>query len=71
MKEKLFTQMYKLYKPLENQNPNKFTAHLGLSLASPKNSSLAYNSSHKILTRKHEMKNARIRENKRKTTLKT
>ena len=33
--------------------------------------SLTSNSSHKILTRKHEMKNARIRENTRKTTLKT
>ena len=39
-KRKLFTQMYKTYKLLENQNPNKFTTHIGSSLASPKYSSL-------------------------------
>ena len=53
---KLFIQMYKTYKPLKNQNPNKLTTHIESSLASYKNSSLACKTFSQILKRKYENK---------------
>ena len=53
---KLFTQMYKTYKSLKNQNLNKLITHIKSSLASPKNSSLACKTFSQILKRKYENK---------------
>ena len=50
----LFTQIYKTYNLLKNQNPNKFTTHIKSSLVLPKNSSLTCKTFSQILKREHE-----------------
>ena len=51
---KLFTQIYKTYNLLKNQNPNKFITHIKSSLVSPKNSSLICKTFSQILKREYE-----------------
>ena len=53
---KLFTQIYKTYNLLKNQNPNKFITHIKSSLVSPKNSSLTCKTFSLILKRENENK---------------
>ena len=50
----LFTQIYKTYNLLKNQNPNKFITHIKSSLVSPKNSSLICKTFSQILKREHK-----------------
>ena len=50
----LFTQIYKTYNLLKNQNPNKFTTHIKSSLVLPKNSNLTCKTFSQILKREHE-----------------
>ena len=52
----LFTQIYKTYNLLKNQNPNKFTTHIKSSLVLPKNSSLTCKTFSQILKREYENK---------------
>ena len=64
----LFTQIYKTYNLLKNQNPNKFTTHIKSSLVLPKNSSLTCKTSSQILKREHKNE-SKIKQFPKKNTI--